>query len=145
MIGIKQSDCNFYVNKDARIVVCVIPGTHDLLINFIVDNFRFHDFNYHIGLEYIYEDKHLAMPNSFVGKAVCSEEDEWDEETGRLIAFNRAKDKCYRSFFKRANMFVQMLDGHLGDIVSDFNDLGMKVSARKDKLENKIKERLNES
>jgi hypothetical protein len=77
-----------------------------------------------------------------MGKAVCAPDDEWNEETGKLIAFARAKDKCYKSFFKRANHFVQTIDRRLGDMIEQFNDFGMKLEDKRVGLEQKINEKI---
>ena len=77
MKGIKMSDCRFYVNEAARTVICVIPHTHDLLDGFIRDNCSRSDISLY---DSIYDWKMLNMPNSFMGKAVCAPDDEWDEE-----------------------------------------------------------------
>ena len=82
------------------------------------------------------------MPSAFMGKAVCAPEDEWNEETGRMIAFSRAKDKCYKSFFKRANTFVQRVDARLGDMVGLFNDLGLKLEDKREALTAQIDKRI---
>lgn len=141
MNGIKMSDCRFYVDKEAKTVVCVIPKTTLMVNNFMYDNFRWKDMNFWMGLEYILEDQ-LEMPHSFMGKAVCAPEDEWDEELGRMIAFSRAKDKCYKSFFKRANRLVQTIDKRLGDMITMFNDFGMKLEDKREALQAKIEERI---
>jgi len=73
-----------------------------------------------------------------MGKAVCAAEDEWNEETGKLIAFSRAKDKCYKSFFKRANTFVQTVDRRLGDMIEMFNDFGMKLEDKREGMRQRI-------
>lgn len=149
MNGIKMSDCKFYVDEEARTVVCVIPNklgehkfTKNMISDFIEDNFRFNDLDMQFGLDYDWVDKAIEMPSSFMGKAVCAPEDEWDEETGRIIAFSRAKDKCYKSFFKRANKLVQMVDRRLGDMITQFNDFGMKLENRREALQAKINERI---
>lgn len=149
MNGIKMSDCKFYVDEEARTVVCVIPNklgehkfTKNMVSDFIEDNFRFNDLDMQFGLDYDWVDKTIEMPSSFMGKAVCAPEDEWDEETGRIIAFSRAKDKCYKSFFKRANKLVQMIDRRLGDMITQFNDFGMKLEGRREALQAKINERI---
>ena len=141
MNGIKMSDCRFYVNEEERTVVCVIPKTRYMLENFVREHFKWNDFNFDLGLEYEYMLT-LYLPSSFMGKAVCAPEDEWDEETGRMIAFSRAKDKCYKSFFKRANKLVQMIDKRLGDMITLFNDFGMKLDGKREALQAKINERI---
>lgn len=138
MNGIKMSDCRFYVNEKERTIVCVIPNTRYLLRSFVLDNFRFSDFDFDLALVISRGQELVDMPNSFIGKAVCAEDDEWNEETGRLIAFSRAKDKCYRSFFKRAQHFVQAVDSRLSDMIDIFNKLGDQVSKNKTQLEERI-------
>ena len=147
MNGIKMSDCKFYVDEDMRTVVCVIPNklgeykfTKNMVSDFIEDNFRFNDLDMPICLDYDWVDNALKMPSSFMGKAVCAPEDEWNEELGRMIAFSRAKDKCYKSFFKRANHFVQTIDRRLGDMITMFNDFGMKLEEKREALQKKIDE-----
>ena len=98
MNGIKMSDCRFYVNKEERTIVCVIPNTNDMFLDFIDMHMDFP--NLEITPWGKLRKHTLNMPYSFMGKAVCAPEDEWDEEVGRMIAFSKAKDKCYKSFFK---------------------------------------------
>ena len=137
MNGIKMSDCKFYVDEAARTVVCVIPDTKGMLIDFTYDHFAFSDFKVWGALDWNIE-RVLRMPNSFMGKAVCAAEDEWNEETGKLIAYSRAKDKCYKSFFKRANTLVQLTDHRLNDMITIFNELGDKLQTKKETLDAKI-------
>ena len=151
MKGIKMSDCRFYVNEAERTVVCVIPQfieekngrrfTSDMVLDFIYDNFSFREVDFHYAMDRDFEDE-LKMPSTFMGKAVCAPDDEWDEETGKLIAFARAKDKCYKSFFKRANHFVQTIDRRLGDMIEQFNDFGIKLEDKRVGLEQKINEKI---
>lgn len=128
MSGIKMSDCKFYVNEEARTVVCVIPNTEDMIGDFINENFDFPELDFTV-----YGDfrKEIRMPHSFMGKAVCAPEDVWDEKTGRIIAFAKAKNKCYKSFFKRANMFIQLIDKRLNDMITIFNNFGDKLEEKR--------------
>ena len=57
-----------------------------------------------------------------------------------MIAFSKAKDKCYKSFFKRANTFVQMVDRRLGDMIDSFNDFGIKLENKREALQSQIDE-----
>ena len=137
MNGIKMSDCKFYADKDAGVVICVIPNTDGMLWDFLHDNCKWHDINMYYAVEGALEEQ-LYLPDSFVGKAVCAPEDEWNEETGRLIAYARAKDKCYKSFFKRANKLVQTVDKRLENMITIFNDFGVKLEDRRTELHQKI-------
>ena len=152
MNGIKMSECKFYVDEEARTVICVIPNkihhkdgsttvVSKMVEDFIEKNFRFKDLDFDFALNYDWREKDLEMPVSFMGKAVCAPEDEWNEELGRMIAFSRAKDKCYKSFFKRANKFVQAVDRRLGDMIEQFNDFGLKLEGKRTALQHQIDER----
>ena len=147
MNGIKMSDCKFYVDEEKRTVVCVIPkvaggaNVANSVLDFIYDNCDFGDMYLYDALSFRCHKK-FTMPKTFVGKAVCAPEDEWNEETGKLIAFSRAKQKFYNSFFKRANLFVNMLNNCLGETIEKFNDLGLQVQNNADMLEMKIDDRL---
>jgi hypothetical protein len=149
MKGIKMSDCRFYVNEAERTVVCVIPQsveegnwrkfTSDMVLDFIYDNFSSREVDFHYAMDRAFEDE-LKMPSTFMGKAVCAPDDEWNEETGKLIAYSRAKNKFYKSFFRRANKYVQTMDSHLMKIVDTFNDFGERIGDNDKKLEEQIKE-----
>ena len=137
MNGIKMSDCKFYVDKNARVVICVIQDVQDMLIKFVREHFAWNDIDY--AVDWRFEPK-LKMPHSFMGKAVCADEDEWNEELGKKIAFSRAKDKCYKSFFKRANLLVQTYDRRLGDMIEIFNNFGLKLEQKREALEKIIED-----
>lgn len=147
MNGIKMSDCRFHINEDTRTVVCVIPNTRDLVIDFIQENFQFSDINMYDLINFWNKRfmHEVSMPKSFMGKAKCAEEDNWDVELGKMIAFSRAKDKCYKSFFKRANKFVQAIDRRLGDMITVFNDFGVKLENKRENLQQRIEEMTTES
>lgn len=140
--GIKMKDCRFYVDEAARTVVCVVPNTKSMFVKYIRDHFQFPDMDFYSTINFWTSKWHksLNLPNSFMGKAVCAKEDEWNEETGKLIAFARAKDKCYKSFFKRANTFVQKIDMYLGDMIEKFNAFGQDLEVKKQSLQKQIDE-----
>ena len=134
-----MSACKFYVNEAERTIVCVIPNTEYMLNDFISEHFSFRDCDIE---EAMYMSRgSYRMPKSFMGKAVCSKDDEWDEELGKMIAFSRAKDKCYKSFFRRASTLINTFDGRLGDMIMTFNAMGAKLDAKRSQLENMIEER----
>jgi len=135
-INIKKEDCKFIVKPEDRMVICVIDGKHvrHLFTDFVED-FDFPDLELYMPYPLA---RKLLMPSSFMGKAVCAPEDEWNEETGRKIAYFRAKHKLYTSFFKRANLYVQTIDRRINDIMNQFNDLGEALSENQDKLEQEI-------
>ena len=135
---VKQSECRFYVDEAHRKVVCVIPNTKEL-VNRYLDRLPIDIPFYHWNVE----DK-LCMPHSFSGVATCHEEDIFNVETGKLIAYNKAKNKLNASFFKRANYFVNYIDSKLNLLMEDFNRYGERLSINKAHRENKINEILGE-
>ena len=137
MNGIKMSDCRFYVNEEARTVVCVIPNTRNMLYSFISQHFSWADLDMRYALGGKFEES-LEMPSSFSGKAVCSADDEWNEEFGKLLAYSRAREKCYTSFFKRANTFINQVDRRLNDMVETFNNFGVVLENKREAIQNKI-------
>lgn len=149
MNGIKMSDCDFYVNEEKRTIVCVYPksksnvwGASNLVIDFIEENFDFPDVSFLDGTSYGDLRNKLKMPYRFIGKAVCAPEDEWNEELGKKIAFARAKEKCYDSFFKRANLFIYTIRERLSEAIDIFDNFGDKITASRDALEDQINEAL---
>lgn len=141
-VNIKKDDCKFIVKPEDRMVICVIDGDNirHMLSNFVED-FDFPDLEVYMPYP---TARKLLMPNSFMGKAVCAPEDEWNEEVGRKIAYFRAKHKLYMSFFKRANLYVQTIDRRLNDIMNQFNEMGEALSENQDRLEEELKPYLGE-
>lgn len=129
-INIGMDDCKFFVDEERRTVVCVIENTLNIVHSFF--SLDTHDvFNKNTPVFFEVSDAlwvRLKMPDRFVGKAVCAPEDEWNEETGRLIAFDRAKHKFNVSFFKRAQLFVDMVDETFTKMVASVNKYGERLS-----------------
>ena len=140
---IKYKNCKFIVKPEDRMVICVIDNSvfgeerkkvSDILLDFIFDN---EYSNVDICTSYDF-DKKLRMPKSFIGKAVCAEEDEWNEELGKKIAYSRAKNKLYTSFYKRANLFIQETDRRLNYMIDKFNNFGVTLDENKQRLDDEI-------
>lgn len=53
------------------------------------------------------------MPNKFVGIAKCAPEDTWDEHTGRMIAFDRAKFKYDKAFILASDNFIYLQNRYM--------------------------------
>ena len=104
-VGVSKKNCKFYVSKDARTVVCVIPDTSRSFVKFIDPFITNGDFE----VSYPSPSKDYYLPSSIVAKAKCAPEDEWDEEYGRELAYQRAKEKFYRYFFRYADKYVKYL------------------------------------
>ena len=133
--NIKPSDATYFINEEKKVVVCTINKTRDLFINFVVENFKIWPtyFAYDESLFHM-----LEMPNKFTGVARCSENDEWNPETGKLIAFSRMKDNLNKSFFKRANTYVNFLDRAADEAADVLGKIGEKLSVNTEHRHNLI-------
>lgn len=148
-INVHPEDCRYIVNKDKRKIVCLIENTENMFMNFA---------NYNLEIPYDCLDavwgrttdapkhlcKKLRMPKRFWGVATCAEEDEWDEEKGKLLAFSKAKDKLNTSFFKRANLYINTFDRSLNRATTLLNNLGSKLTLSSIHRHEKLAEMLGE-
>ena len=139
-INITKDKARFIVNEDARKVVCIIDRTSDLFLDYADQNLKIVPYCDNIwwsgNSSRLYHK--LKMPNKFIGIASCNPEDEFSVETGKLIAFSRAKDKIHNSFFKRANTYVNTIDGWLTDAVESINSYGAKIELNTKRRHDKI-------
>ena len=134
--NVKPSDCRFVVNEEKKTVVCIYENCSCDFINFINNNCKLEPFgcnNFSVSLF-----RKMFMPNRFIGVAVCGPDDEWDEKTGRLIAFSRMKDKLNKSFFKRANTFFNTVDRWLDESAALVNQIGEKLEVNAERRHNLI-------
>lgn len=131
--NIHPEDCRFIVNEEKRKVICLIENTDALFVDFADNNFDIpYDCMTLFGSRRPSKKnfyKKLYMPKRFWGIATCAEDDEWDVEKGKLLAFSKAKDKLNQSFFKRADLYISTFDRSLNDAVVILNNLGAKLTA----------------
>lgn len=138
-INITKDNARFIVNEDARKVVCIIDHTRDLFLDYVNKNLRIRsdcDSDWGGYGSHLYPK--LKMPDKFVGIATCDPEDEFSVETGKLIAFSRAKDKIHNSFFKRANTYINTLDDWLNQAAESINRYGDKITINTERRHQKI-------
>lgn len=107
MKDIYAKDCNYYINKDVGLIVCSLSGTCERFIEFMYENCS-------TSMSMRDYDK-LMMPNIFYGIARCDKEDEWNEEFGKRLAFNKMKRKIMTSFYKRIKTYFDMQEKRLDD------------------------------
>ena len=122
--SIRKEDVKYVVKPEEKKVIAYIEGTGDMFINFVFENYPF--FSLNSWRDTTFQQK-LIMPNKFIGIAVCGPDDVWDENIGRLIAFDRMKDNLNRSFFKRANTFVAEMEKRLDIFCERVNGYGEKL------------------
>lgn len=131
----------YFVNKEKGIVVARINNCKRDFFSFLFNSCSQN------ALAYLapFSDKEydqLLMPNSFVGVAQLGENDIWDEELGKQIAYQRAKQKRDASFFKRANMAVRLYERELDKLCNLFDAYGKRLSNNNECREKKIAEKI---
>lgn len=121
--SIRKEDVTYVVRPEQKKVIAYIEGTQWMFTDFVNENYP----GAHVfWCDEPLEDK-LKMPNKFVGVATCGPDDVWDENVGRLIAFDRMKDNLNKSFFKRANTFVAEMEKRLDIFCERVNGYGEKL------------------
>ena len=135
--SIRKEDVTYVVRPEQKKVIAYIEGTQWMFTDFVNENYP------SAPIFWCDEplEKKLKMPNKFVGVATCGPDDVWDENVGRLIAFDRMKDNLNKSFFKRANTFVAEMEKRLDIFCDRVNAYGMKLETnmnRRKEIINKI-------
>ena len=135
--SIRKEDVTYVVRPEQKKVIAYIEGTKWMFTDFVNENYPNAPIFW---CDEPLEDK-LKMPNKFIGVATCGPDDVWDENVGRLIAFDRMKDNLNKSFFKRANTFVAEMEKRLDIFCERVNGYGMKLETnmnRRKEIINKI-------
>ena len=146
--SVRPEDCRYIVDEEKRKVICLIENTENMFTAFATKNFEI-PYDCMDSLWVTATPKHLhdklRMPKRFWGIATCAEGDEWNEEKGKLLAFSKAKDKLDKSFFKRANLYVDTFDKSLNNAVVILNSLGDKLAANTMRRHEKLEELLGDT
>ena len=135
--SIRKEDVTYVVRPEQKKVIAYIEGTQWMFTDFVNENYPG---AYVFWCNESLEGK-LKMPNKFIGVATCGPDDVWDENVGRLIAFDRMKDNLNKSFFKRANTFVAEMEKRLDIFCDRVNAYGMKLETnmnRRKEIINKV-------
>lgn len=135
-INISKQNARFIVQEDRRKVICIIDNTDSLFLDYARGNLKPSP-NFFDG-EKFYDN--LLMPDRFIGIATCSKEDQFDAETGKFIAYSRAKDKVNHSFFKRAKYYINTMDNWMDQSVELINSYGEKIARNSERRQKKLDE-----
>ena len=120
--SVRKEDVTYIVKPEQKKVIAFIESTTDMFLDFLEENFP----DIHIWSSSNFHSK-LRMPNKFVGIATCGPDDVWDEDVGKLIAFDRMKDNLNKSFFKRATTFVAEMEKRLDAFCEVVNLYGSRL------------------
>lgn len=139
MREINMKTAKFFIHPEKRKVVCVIENCSYDFLNFICEKTRMdYPINKVNGDWREQDSKSFLMPDSFTGIATCGEGDEWNEKIGKMIAFNRAKEKWGTSFFKRANRFMAEHNKIFEETCDIIDEFGCKLNENLTNMGNKI-------
>lgn len=127
----------YIVKKDERVVICVINGTRNYFSDYMSNRLCQQD--YLDSIAFCIEDKY-NLKNSYSGVARCAPGDEWNEELGRKIAFNKAKEKLNSAFFKRAKTYVNEVDNRFNQLIGVINNYGSRLADDAEKREKEIEQ-----
>ena len=134
--------CRYIVKEDERKVICILT-VEDLMSvpDFSIFSSDFCNLIMYYKNPRVY--KKMKLPRrEYVGVATCHNDDEWNEETGKQLAYARARYKYDDAFFKRANLMVNEMDNEVNELYTELNKYGDKLSKnhrkRLDKLEGKL-------
>ena len=124
----------YNVDRSKRTVTATIEDCESDLFRWVVK--RFGTIGYSSKLATTLEEysrKSLDIPDSFVGKAVCAEEDEFDVETGKILAARRAQEK-----YEKARMRV--LEEVTTNAIRALIEMNMKQNKRYNLARGKVLE-----
>lgn len=138
--SIRKEDVTYVVRPEQKKVIAYIEGTQWMFTDFVNENYPSAPIFW---CDEPLEEK-LKMPNKFIGVATCGPDDVWDENIGRLIAFDRMKDNLNKSFFKRANTFVAEMEKRLDIFCDRVNGYGVKLETNMNRRKEIIKKILGE-
>ena len=136
--GINMNNVNFVTNKEKRKTIGYIEGCDTYFTDFVLENapkLR----------EYVLADwDNLLMKSRYVASATCSPDDEWDEDFGRLVAYDRLKHALNNSFFKRAERLVNDVEKNLNNFVDVVNRYGSKLTINARRRQDIINQKVGE-
>lgn len=99
---------DYYVNEKDRTIICKpnpYVGDDGLLRK--LGEILFNDSWFANTLSDFYFRSNLRIPDSqFIGKAVCSPDDEWDYETGKALARARLEEKTMKLLQRVLNAYA---------------------------------------
>lgn len=142
MFHVSYKNVNFDINLEKKTVVCWIDGGQELK-RMAIDFAEEHGLSQFLqGQRYSNINRWLLNPHYFA-KATCSPDDEWNEELGKRIAYNRLKNKIGYAFFNRIQKIYDHNTQVLENFANDANKYGIALEEESHAREERISAELN--
>ena len=138
-INIKMKDCAFTIDRAHRRVICVIKISKSIAFDYLN--------NIESMLSMTIPDEvasRMYLPPSIVGIATCAEEDEWDEEIGKRVAYNKAKLNFVSKLYFAFNVYFSFANKTLGELAATCDILGSRMSANIIRSQQKVEEMIEQ-
>lgn len=136
-------NCRFWVD-DKQNVHCTISGMKEYFANFIHQHhYAFYDFLWqHEGGFTSYIKSKYFMPDTYHAMAKWHEGDgcEWNEEVGKLIAFNKLKNRVNSSLRKRFALLMDEVEKRKEEAYTKYSSYSEKLYLNSIEREEKIHE-----
>lgn len=106
----------YHVNKEKKTVVCRLVDCSDVAMDKLVKR------GYHP-----IEVSDVVIQDEFVGKAVCSATDEFDEEFGKVLAYQRACIKMNAAAISTMKTFAANVESFYTSFMNDIKAVTRKL------------------
>lgn len=140
MYHISKSKVVFKVDEEKRTVRACIsnPQIKTMAIDFVNEHFPSLVIT---NREFL---NSLEMNSHYCATATCSVDDEWDVETGKLVAYNRLKNKICTYFFNRLQIATSVIEDWLDAYIEDCNSYGTLLEEQSNMRNEEIKSLIGE-
>ena len=116
----------YIVNEEDRVVVAILSNCRYDAVHAANVWTGYHTWDNRNRIDVgVSRDNKYLIPDKFTGIAKCSNEDIWDEETGKKIARDRVLNKYHKSL----NKAIRKINDDIARVASDFN---VRVSKLRD-------------
>lgn len=108
--NVNNLSVNFFVSEEKKIVICKLNEHRiDVVKDFIEK-----------GIPYI---KDMEVNDFYIGKAICMDEDTFDVEKGKRIAYNKAMVKLINAKIKAVRRVYKKITNECDNLEAKYTDL----------------------
>lgn len=105
--GEKKNDVEYKVYPENGVVICRLLNCQDVPYSRIIKYMQ----------QWPMNDSKYEVDNVFIGMAKCSPEDTFDEQYGKKLALERAKEKRRKAFNNMVRLYINDTMRGLNDLI----------------------------